>query len=86
MVTEASATNFSQGKRDGEIRAQEMSMRLMSKAESKQDININYFLYIFKNPKNRQNVQFRSTNRCRLELFHPPKNIIFEFSIKKHII
>ena len=38
MVTESSVIYFSQGKRDGGIRAQETSMRLMSKAESKQDL------------------------------------------------
>ncbi|KAL3054343.1 hypothetical protein OYC64_006631 [Pagothenia borchgrevinki] len=38
MVTEASAKYFSQEKRDGGIRAQETSRRLMSNNESKQDL------------------------------------------------
>lgn len=38
MVTEASAKYYSQEKRDGGIRAQETSRRLMSKNESKQDL------------------------------------------------
>ena len=38
MVTEASAKYFSQDKRDGGIRTQEISRRLMSKNESKQDL------------------------------------------------
>ena len=38
MVTEVSAKYFSQDKRDGGIRAQETSRRLMSKNESKQDL------------------------------------------------
>ncbi|KAJ8399537.1 hypothetical protein AAFF_G00409480 [Aldrovandia affinis] len=38
MVTGASAKYFSQEKRDGGIRAQETSRRLMSKNESKQDL------------------------------------------------
>ena len=38
IVTEASAKYFSQEKRDGGIRVQETSRRLMSKNESKQDL------------------------------------------------
>ena len=38
MVTDASAKYFSQEKRDGAIRTQETSRRLMSKNESKQDL------------------------------------------------
>ena len=38
MVTEASAKYFSQEKRDGAIRAQETSRRLMAKNDSKQDL------------------------------------------------
>lgn len=38
MVTEASARYYSQEKRDGGIRAQETSRRLMSKNDSKQDL------------------------------------------------
>ena len=37
MVTEASAKYFSQEKRDGVIRTQEASRRLMAKNDSKQD-------------------------------------------------
>lgn len=46
MVTEASAKYFSQEKRDGGIRAQETSRRLMSKNESKQDLcNLTMFMH-----------------------------------------
>ena len=38
MVTEASSKYFSEEKRDGGIRTQETSRRLMPKAESKQDL------------------------------------------------
>ena len=46
MVAEGSAKYFSQEKKDGGIRAQETSRRLMSKNESKQDLcNLTMFMH-----------------------------------------